>query len=165
MHYRKLNFSKKNARLTRLTRPTRLTRLTRQTRQKIEYSMWIVGVEANILNNSFCHHNQKEHQILQVHVQFVWCELYKACFNVCSLKCAVCNGLLGQDIPKRRSTNLSLYPGQSSLPSFYLLDFKSAPTKRIEPFSILPICLHWVRWWGHFQNNQTFYNTIYLPAK
>ena len=98
-------------------------------------------------------------------VQFVWCELYKACFNVCSLKCAVCNGLLGQDIPKRRSTNLSLYPGQSSLPSFYLLDFKSAPTKRIEPFSILPICLHWVRWWGHFQNNQTFYNTIYLPAK
>ena len=81
-------------------------------------------------------------------------------FIVCSLNLWWAQDVLGRDILKRRSTYLSLYPGQASLPSFYLSDFKSAPTKRIEPFSILPICLYWARWWGHFQNNQTFYHAM-----
>ena len=76
-------------------------------------------------------------------------------FHCVQFKSMVRTGLLGQDILKRRSTYLSLYPGQASLPSFYLLDFKSAPAKRIEPFSILHICLYWPRWWGHFRNNWT----------
>ena len=62
--------------------------------------------------------------------------MYHICLMLYQILCHRCI------YEKEETTYLSLYPGWSSLPSFYLCDFKSAPTKRIEPFSILPICLH-----------------------
>ena len=64
------------------------------------------------------------------------CIMYHICLMLYHIFCHQCI------YEKEETTYLSLYPGWSSLPSFYLCDFKSAPTKRIEPFSILPICLH-----------------------